>query len=255
MNDRHRPRRKRGRILAIALGASVAIHLAALPFLRVAATARPAPLPKIISISYASTPRPVAPPPSTPKPLPRFTPPPLVRATQPPLASLPRHADAIAPPHARAVSQNSSREGGARAVARGAGPPARDPQSGPPGTGYHSPAEPPGDPSVPSPSSDATAAATEPACPGKAHDARVVDAVTPERPAIAAEEGALGRVQVRVDLAPTGAVISASVYVSSGNAALDGAAVEAARRSTYEAAGDGCRAIAGSYVFTVDYSE
>jgi protein TonB len=92
-------------------------------------------------------------------------------------------------------------------------------------------------------------------CPAPPHDAIVTQAVTPDRPQSAVNEDAVGRVVVEVQLTREGSVAHASVRASSGFAALDRAAVGAATQARYAPASDGCEAIAGTYLYVVDFSE
>ena len=83
--------------------------------------------------------------------------------------------------------------------------------------------------------------------------ARVIDAITPTAPEDA--DAQTGTAQVRVDLAPTGAVVHAAIYRSAGNMLLDQAALRAARSSTYRAETKDCALVGGSYLFTVDFTQ
>jgi TonB family protein len=63
-----------------------------------------------------------------------------------------------------------------------------------------------------------------------------------------------GKVSVDVAVSPTGAVTSAKVAHSSGNAALDRAAVKLAKESGYEPAMRNCKPVAGTYLFMFNSS-
>jgi TonB family protein len=58
---------------------------------------------------------------------------------------------------------------------------------------------------------------------------------------------------VRVDLTQTGAVRAVSIARSTGDPALDAAALEAARRSTYAPEVTDCAPQPGSYLFRVEF--
>jgi TonB family protein len=60
--------------------------------------------------------------------------------------------------------------------------------------------------------------------------------------------------KIRVELSETGAVISAEIAQSTGDARLDEAARLAALHSTYAPEIDACRPRGGSYLFRVDYT-
>src|SRR6185437_10715025 len=59
---------------------------------------------------------------------------------------------------------------------------------------------------------------------------------------------------VKVSVSATGHVSGTSVYKSSGDAALDHAAIVAAMASTYQPAIKDCKAVTGSYLFRVEFS-
>lgn len=60
-------------------------------------------------------------------------------------------------------------------------------------------------------------------------------------------------VDVLVHVSATGAVTSAQVTRSSGNPAIDGAATDAARKSTYSPKVVKCQAVPGTYLFRADF--
>jgi TonB family protein len=93
-----------------------------------------------------------------------------------------------------------------------------------------------------------------PACAKPEVLAHVINAVEPEIPETARALGqATGVVNVRVDLRESGSVLGVAVAKSAGNGALDAAALDAARHSTYAAAIEDCRPQAGSYLFRVEF--
>ncbi len=65
---------------------------------------------------------------------------------------------------------------------------------------------------------------------------------------------AFGTVIVKVSIAETGAVTSAVIYKSGGNAALDRAALEGARASLFSVSVVNCIPTAGSYLMRTDYT-
>jgi TonB family protein len=234
----------------IALALSAVAHVAVVPLLRMPATAR-APEPTPLSIARIDEHRNATPPPPMPTPV-------------PPIPSAKPIAHHVSPHVAIALARplhvvHTGADTHALQAARPttgtiAGDPYGDTKTNDPtGSGPGSLATMPA--TLPTPIDPPSTALSTPACANPPHDAIVTNAVTPERPAIAQEQGAAGRTQVRVDLSPTGSVVSASVARSSGNTALDTAAVEAARQARYAPASDGCRAIGGSYLYTVDYTE
>lgn len=84
-------------------------------------------------------------------------------------------------------------------------------------------------------------------------DADVLDSAQPEYPYAA--RGVIGVVQaaVTVNLDAGGHVVSVMVAHSTGNLALDRAALTAARQSTYLPAVNNCTRVPGSYDFTVTF--
>jgi len=85
-------------------------------------------------------------------------------------------------------------------------------------------------------------------------DIRTSKPVEPEYPQSATRERATGTVQVKLDIDPTGSVVSAAIYKSSGNAALDRSALAAAKASTYSPARVRCERAGGLYLFRADFT-
>lgn len=79
-------------------------------------------------------------------------------------------------------------------------------------------------------------------------------AVEPSYPDIARQQGATGTALIRVYVDSTGAVLAGNVYKSAGNASLDQAALQAARRTAYEPAYKDCLATAGTFLFEADFT-
>ncbi len=77
----------------------------------------------------------------------------------------------------------------------------------------------------------------------------------PSYPQSAVDEGAVGTVRIKVSLAANGAVTNTGVYSTSGNAALDAAALDAARRTTYNPEVFECKPLTGDYLFTADFRQ
>jgi TonB family protein len=64
----------------------------------------------------------------------------------------------------------------------------------------------------------------------------------------------MGTASVQVNLSATGAVLSATIAKSTGNAALDQAALLAAKQSTYKPEIKDCVPVAGAYLYRVDFA-
>ncbi|MGH7728378.1 MAG: energy transducer TonB, partial [Vulcanimicrobiaceae bacterium] len=94
----------------------------------------------------------------------------------------------------------------------------------------------------------------KPTCANPTADATLTNAVSPDYPDIARQEGAVGTTQVEITLDASGAVTNATVYKSSGNQALDRSAVAAARASSYAPQIVNCQKVAGSYLFRADFT-
>jgi len=124
---------------------------------------------------------------------------------------------------------------------------------GPPGGNGPGPDYPITQPGTPAPAETPEPVIPTPSCTEPDVAAHVVNAITPDTPELARQEGLNGVTEVRVDLRPDGTVDSVSVYRSSGSTLLDGAALRAAKASTYAAASHDCRNLSGSYIFKAEF--
>jgi TonB family protein len=93
----------------------------------------------------------------------------------------------------------------------------------------------------------------KPACAVPKAPAAATYKATPEMPEIARQAGASGTAQILVNLDDSGRVVSASIYTSTRNSALDNAALQAAQQSRYSPAIDNCAKTAGSYLYIVTF--
>lgn len=108
----------------------------------------------------------------------------------------------------------------------------------------------PGDPNA----ADGTPAPPpRPVCSTPDAPARALSAAMPETPDDAT--GLPATAEVRVTLDAQGHVTATEIYRSTGQLALDRAALSAARNSTYAPALAACQAVGGSYLFRVDFAE
>lgn len=87
------------------------------------------------------------------------------------------------------------------------------------------------------------------ACVNQNVPAHVIAAVDPVYPDSAAQQHVYGTVLVAVTLADSGAVVSTTVEKSSGNEALDMAALHAAQATQYAPDYVNCRPVGGRYIF------
>jgi protein TonB len=242
------------RRIFIAVGLSLGLHLALLPFVRMP-QARAEPVPgEILHVRHNQFIIPPTPPP-TPRPTPIPTPrPPVVPTVAPPVVArpqtLPQRRVALRVPRAVAVASGSPDEPRAQ-TGLGNGPPGPATSGGPEEAGAPGPPE--AIPTVAPPTSELLPT-PPPACAKPDVAAHVIGAVEPEIPETARALGqATGVVNVRVDLSESGSVLGVAVAKSAGNGALDAAALDAARRSTYAAAIEDCRPQPGSYLFRVEF--
>lgn len=92
----------------------------------------------------------------------------------------------------------------------------------------------------------------KPSCSAPDVPARTTFVQSPVVPDDVSENGVTAK--IRVDLDSNGTVTGVSVYESAGSMPLDRAALAAARQSRYAPEERDCKNIAGSYLFTVDFS-
>jgi TonB family protein len=224
-------RSSNGRIVGIAIAASIAVHLAFACVVRVSpVTAAPEQQPRTLTVSERPRPKP------TPKPTP---PPPRkqqTRVKKAPTAARPRINTVRLP--------KSGPRTGAVTVAYTPGPLVTPDDTVNTGTVDATPG--PSLPPAPTPT-------PKPACSAPDIPAKAIDAVTPEAPPDVPSSGVTAKVEVALDA--TGAVVGTKMYTSTGYMQLDHAALEAARESRYAPEEHDCKNIPGSYLFTVDFQD
>ncbi len=98
-------------------------------------------------------------------------------------------------------------------------------------------------------------ATTGPLCSNPNQEAAVLNAISPDYPDPARDLG-LGKVTVlvQVTIDAQGRLVDAKVYQSSNNAAIDQAALRAARQTTYSPQIANCLPVEGTYIFHADFS-
>ncbi len=108
---------------------------------------------------------------------------------------------------------------------------------------------------TPAPVPATPAPTPKPACANPNQEATATQVMSPEYPQSALDLG-LGPVAVlvQVTIGPTGNLVDASVYKSSGNMAIDRAAVRAARQSQYAPKLVNCQPTTGTYIFHADFT-
>ncbi len=201
------------------------------------------------------TPPPPTPTPPPPTPPPKNTPPPVKQTNPPPQVRL-----KINPPKTMSKSNSSSAEN--KYVAPKTGSENGNPKgtvasapAAPPAKANAAPAAAPVVAATPAPTAAPTPTPTpKPQCAVPNADATTTQAVEPDYPDIARQQGAVGTTQVKVSLDATGHVLDASVNKSAGNQALDQAAMKAARASSFAPEVVNCVKTAGSYIFRADFT-
>lgn len=93
-----------------------------------------------------------------------------------------------------------------------------------------------------------------PACSDPNIEAKTINAISPDQTASGSAAGTSATAMIKVDLDASGHVIGVSVYASTGSLELDRAAMQAARESSYAPEMRDCQAVAGSYLFKVEFS-
>jgi protein TonB len=247
------PHSRSARRIVIAVVASLVLHVALLPLVRMPqARAEPMPSPDVIVLRHADVIPPTPPP--TPHPTPIPTPlPHVVPTVAAPIAAHPQRHVALHIPRAVAIASSAPDEPRAQS-GLGNGPPGPATSGGPGEPGSLVPAGPPEALPTAPPATSEPLQTPPPACAKPDVAAHVITTVEPEIPEAARALGQVtGVVNVRVDLSESGSVLGVAVARSAGNGALDAAALDAARHSTYAAAIEDCRAQPGSYLFRVEF--
>lgn len=237
---------------------SFLIHLVTVPFFHLKGRSQDKTEVEKVSVTkkikvVVPTPPPPTPTPPPPTPPPKTTPPPVKQTNPPPQVKL-----KINPP--KTTSKSTSTKSEAKYIA-----PAVGSQNGVPQGNVASaaPAAPvkaaapaaTGVPATPVPTPVPTPTPTpKPVCANPNADATTTQAVEPDYPDIARQQGAVGTVQVKVSLDATGHVLGADINKSSGNASLDQSALKAARASSFTPEVVNCVKTAGSYIFRADFT-
>jgi protein TonB len=188
-----------------------------------------------VSVTKRIIVKPPTPPPPTPTPPPpKETPKPQVKPQSQPQPKLKLNV-----PHTTSKGPSTS------TVQKYVPPKTGTEQGAPTGVGTAPPAP---------PAPTAPPGTPKPACKVPFQDAQATNAVTPDYPEEAREAG-MGEAQatVVVTISPSGSLVSATIGQSTGNTAMDNAAVAAARQSTYAPKIVDCQAVQGTYNFKVTF--
>jgi protein TonB len=227
---------------------SILLHAVTLPFVHLRGANEDKPEVEKVSVTkkikvVVPTPPPPTPTPPPPTPPPKSTPPPVKQTNPPPQPKLKLH-----------VPKSTTNKGPATEskyitpkIGNENGNPNGTEATGPPEPASTVPAATPAPTPVDTPS-------PRPACANPNMDASIKgEAVSPDYPEMAKEQGATGVTQVKVTLDENGSVESVSVYKSAGNAALDQAAMTAAKATSYTPEIVNCEKTAGSYIFRAEF--
>jgi protein TonB len=189
------------------------------------------------------TPPPPTPTPPPPTPPPKQTPPPVKQTAPPPVVKLKLN---VVKTTSKDTTSSNENKYVPPPVGNENGNPNGNAASGPPSQATAVAATPA--PAAPTPT-------PKPQCANPNEDASIRgQAVEPDYPDIARQQGAVGTTQVKVTLDATGNPVDVSIYKSSGNAALDQSAMKAARATQYNAETQNCDKIPGSYIFRADFT-
>jgi TonB family protein len=227
--------------LAYGFAISLAVHAIALPFIHAQKAQAYEEPPDVLNIDPMPTPPPV--PPATP------TPAPTARPAQPPRErpSMPAHPRPI-----RIVTVHTEPHRGGP-TEPGNSHVAGDPNGVPDATatapaGNDAPVKPPAPPEPTRRPTPTPLSCARPDIP-----ATTIRAVEPETPALAAQQGISGTVAVIVSLDAQSRVVATRIG-NSPSAALNGAALAAARGSQFKTEVKNCEPIAADYIFSVDFT-
>ncbi len=216
---------------------SIALHFVAAPFLRNMTQHTEEQTVEKVSVTKKITVKPPTPPPPTPTPPPpKTTPPPQQKPQQQPQPKL-----KVEPP--KTTSNNASTTSSENKYI----PPQKGTENGVPAGTVASAAPAPAAPTAPP-------GTPKPACQTPYQDATAVQAVTPDYPEAAREQG-LGQVEVNVivTLSASGAPIGVTLQNSSGNMSIDQAAKQAAMGSTYAPKIVNCQKVQSQYIYKVTF--
>jgi protein TonB len=243
-------RKRVGSFLGWAFLISLVVHIVVLPFLASKKPeAKKEEVEKVSEVKKIHVTPPTPPPtptPPPPTPPPKATPPPVKQTNPPPQPKL-----KISPPKTTTKSVAASSE--KQYVVPKVGSEEGNPQ----GTANSAPPAPvaTGVPATPAPTPVPTPSPTpKPQCANPNVEPTTLNAVTPEYPDFARQQGATGSVEVKVTLDATGSVTGTEIYQSAHNASLDQAAIAAAKASKYQPEIVNCVKTAGSYLFRADFS-
>ena len=229
---------------------SLVLHAVTLPFFGLKARQEQKQDVEKVSVTKKIVVKPPTPPPPTPTPPPptpppKSTPPPVKQTNPPPQPKLKLNV----------VHTTSKAASGANET-KYVAPPAGNENGNPNGTTASGPPQPASTiASTPAPTVAPPTATPKPQCAVPNADAAIKgQAVEPDYPDQAREQGAEGTVRVKVTLDAAGNGVDFSIFKSSGNIALDQAAIKAARATQYTPEVVDCVKTAGSYLFDADFT-
>ena len=230
--------------LAYGFAISIVLHVLGGPFLRFEKTQVEEDQPQKVTVVRVPTPPPTPPPTPTPHPTlpptppPKSTPPPNTPAPQQPRIKINTQKTESKSNTGPSEATNKYTTGNTQGIPQGQGTAA--PVVAPAAT-----------PAAPQPTPVPTR--TPQSCARPNVPASTIHAVEPDTPPIAAAQGIQGTVQVVVSLNENSRVTGTRVQ-SSPSAVLNGAALSAARQSSFQTEIRDCKPIAADYIFSVEFT-
>lgn len=223
---------------------SVALHLLIGPFVKFQKTQVEEEKVSVIKRDVIPTPPPTPPPTPKPTPTPPPTPPP--KETPPPEKHTPQPeqpkikintAKTTATKGTGSEAANTHTQGSVNGVPQGTS--TAQATAAPTAAATAAPATP-----TPTPT---------PSCANPNVEPRTVNAVPPDIPPIAAQQGITGTVTVQISLDATSKITAAKI-VKTPSAVLNNAALQAARNSTFKTEVRNCLPVAADYLFIEDFT-
>ncbi len=236
--------------LVYGFGLSIVLHLLVGPLVKFDRTQPEEEKVSVIRRDHIATPPPTPPP--TPKPTP--TPPPTPPPTQPPKTPPPKAPPPIPQPKIKiTTAKTTATKGGATEAANThtVGSTNGVPQ----GTSTAAATTPVPIQTAAAPPAPPTVAPTKPpSCANPNVEATTTNAVAPDTPPIAQQQGITGVVNVVINLDATNHIVGTPTVQSSPSQLLNSAAIRAAQQSTFRTEIKNCEPVAATYIFAVEFN-
>jgi len=233
--------------LIYGFGLSIVLHLLIGPLVKFDRTQAEEEPPKIVRIDHVATPPPTPPPTPKPTPTPPPTPPPA--KTPPPKTTTPEPTKPkikINTLKTTAVKGGPSEQANTHTTGSTNGVP----------TGTSTAAAPaPVSAATEAPAPPPTVPPTKPpSCANPNVEATTTNAVAPDTPPIAQQQGITGVVNVLINLDANSHIIGTPTVQSSPSQLLNSAAIKAAQESTFRTEIKNCEPVAATYIFAVEFN-